>query len=173
MDPQAGYDVVPEEHYYTQVRPAHGSSRVGRGQVAGKHAYYPMAPGVIGGYDPMQGAAMMQGHGTALDGSFDSATLGHGYGGMATVGASHGVMQRQHGLESQYPGDAGMFPDPPDPDTTPKTGRVSRAKKGKPVHYCETCVPRRVSLFLVPACVIDAASVLTKDQIFTRAEHLR
>ncbi|KAK3906739.1 hypothetical protein C8A05DRAFT_11542 [Staphylotrichum tortipilum] len=38
------------------------------------------------------------------------------------------------------------------PKTTPKTGRVSKAKKGLPVHICDTCNPPKT---------------------FTRAEHLR
>jgi hypothetical protein len=53
---------------------------------------------------------------------------------------------------------------------TPVTGRLSRAKKGVPVHTCDICRPVKVRFgtphYLQPLLISSA-------QTFTRAEHLR
>lgn len=54
---------------------------------------------------------------------------------------------------------------------TPITGRVSRAKKGVPVHTCEICRPPKVSPFNFH--YNHSPCQLTFSQTFTRAEHLR
>lgn len=68
---------------------------------------------------------------------------------------------------------------------TPITGRVSRAKKGQPVHICDVCRPPKVGLLrlLLHPRLREAtgrSSVLSANnwlplspQTFTRAEHLR
>lgn len=54
---------------------------------------------------------------------------------------------------------------------TPITGRVSRAKKGVPVHTCDICRPPKVMLFEISS--LCQQSNLSPTQTFTRAEHLR
>jgi hypothetical protein len=51
---------------------------------------------------------------------------------------------------------------------TPVTGRISRAKKGVPVHTCEICRPVKVH----SPSLLDQY-VLINLKTFTRAEHLR
>lgn len=51
---------------------------------------------------------------------------------------------------------------------TPVTGRVSRAKKGQPVHVCDRCTPPRVNFHSPYVCAM--ADII---KVFTRAEHLR
>ena len=53
---------------------------------------------------------------------------------------------------------------------TPITGRVSRAKKGVPVHVCDICRPPKVSL---EPRYHDFKPRTNDKQTFTRAEHLR
>ncbi|OAA66785.1 Zinc finger, C2H2-type/integrase, DNA-binding protein [Niveomyces insectorum RCEF 264] len=101
----------------------------------------------------------------------------HGYGSMAETGVmphTEAAMAGGYGttamavpdyghLQGMDPGHAGMVPATsqqplaaPHADEnvriTPVTGRISRAKKGQPVHMCEICVPPRP---------------------YSRAEHLR
>ncbi len=51
---------------------------------------------------------------------------------------------------------------------TPVTGRISRAKKGVPVHTCDVCRPVKVH-----SPSLSGDHVLMMLQTFTRAEHLR
>jgi hypothetical protein len=46
---------------------------------------------------------------------------------------------------------------------TPITGRVSRAKKGVPVHVCATCRPPKASSSRIPSCSVEAL-LLTMSQ---------
>ena len=60
----------------------------------------------------------------------------------------------------------------PTPRITPKTGRISKAQKGLPVHVCTQCRPPKVRSSSPPVLLIH--DVLTSpQQTFTRAEHLR
>ena len=52
---------------------------------------------------------------------------------------------------------------------TPITGRVSRAKKGVPVHTCDICKPPKVSCLQL----LLVRRLTNHAQTFTRAEHLR
>ncbi|KAK8098387.1 uncharacterized protein PG998_013873 [Apiospora kogelbergensis] len=82
----------------------------------------------------------------------DMNSMHRGYGGPGS-GAAGGSSQPNRPMSAQ--------PEPP-VKLTPITGRVSRAKKGVPVHVCEICKPPKFGQFN-----------LTRYQTFTRAEHLR
>lgn len=55
---------------------------------------------------------------------------------------------------------------------TPVTGRISKAKKGQPVHVCNQCdEPKVFRAYVIPKPLKKL--ILTTHQIFSRAEHLR
>lgn len=54
--------------------------------------------------------------------------------------SSMGLGSLQRPMPLHHPAAAAQFP----PKITPKTGRVSKAKKGLPVHICDTCNPPKV-----------------------------
>lgn len=76
----------------------------------------------------------------------------HGYGSASSSsmggGAGGGIYPPNHPRRPMAS---------PSPDVqirlTPITGRVSRAKKGVPVHICETCHPPKVRMRLLGTCI--------------------
>lgn len=95
---------------------------------------------------------------------------GHGHG----YGHGHDHSLGHNGRFSNAP----MRPHLPQQEApvklTPITGRVSRAKKGVPVHTCDICRPPKVPA-LKYCLKLDSTlqSLTTGCQTFTRAEHLR
>ena len=57
-----------------------------------------------------------------------------------------------------------------DNEALTKTGRISRALKGKPVHKCDVC--DKVST-KSPTQSIFGGSCVNRSQVYTRNEHLR
>ncbi|KJR84620.1 uncharacterized protein SPSK_08526 [Sporothrix schenckii 1099-18] len=147
MDSGAEYGSSAEGQYYQQSHHGHshhghhGSNRVGHG------GYY-MDPNAGAGYAHLQDTAVMHNAGVAMDGSYEAASI-HQYGAMHGMDSSS---MSAHGDMSGHYGGMVAYTDHRDTSYTPVTRRQSRALKGKPVHVCDRCEPRRT---------------------FTRAEHLR
>jgi hypothetical protein len=97
-----------------------------------------------------------------------------GYGSTASSSSRGG------GGRPPYRGPSRPMADPSGNETpqvrlTPITKRVSRAKKGVPVHVCETCRPAKVSYYDSLRGIFEKRKECScwLSQIFTRAEHLR
>lgn len=103
-----------------------------------------MDPNAGTGFASVQGSAVMHNSGVAMDGSYDTSFMSHQYN---AVPMDSSGMQTQDGMLVHYSNGTPVNADSA-VDYTPVTRRKSRAKKGKPVHFCDACEPRRVSLQL-------------------------
>jgi hypothetical protein len=93
--------------------------------------------------------------------SADSMDSYHGHIYLTDRSAVQGSTMRP-GLPTGAPGETPV-------KLTPITGRVSKAKKGIPVHECDICQPPKVRLVFAT----KHWKFTNKEQNFTRAEHLR
>ncbi|KAL1902947.1 hypothetical protein Sste5346_000859 [Sporothrix stenoceras] len=137
MDPGAEYGTSSGGQYYQQPHHGHGhhgSSRGGRG------GYY-MDTNAGAGYGHMQSPPIIHNSGVAISGSYD-ATAMHHYGAMPGMDSS----AMAHGDMTGFSGMAGFSSQQEELEYTPVTRRMSRARKGKPVHFCDMCEPRRDAL---------------------------
>lgn len=137
MDSGAEYGASSGGQYYQQPHHGHGhhgSSRGGRG------GYY-MDPNAGADFSHMQNPPIMHNSGVTMGGSYDTTAMHH-YGSMHGMDSS----AMAQGDMTGFGGMVGYASQQEEPAFTPVTHRPSRAKKGKPVHFCDMCEPRRVRL---------------------------
>lgn len=172
MDPHSAYEANQAHGYNYPASQnfhatTHAGSRSSRASASGRDGYYAVDHNAVAGFDtsamtPMmnQGAAVFSPHyetttyGAA--GSMDPNMNGvmHQHAHQHTHQHAHQHHQHMHQpgeYSGEYVNEMGSYGDyQEETEVTPRTGRPSRAKKGKPVHNCPTC-----------------------GRVFTRAEHLR
>ena len=157
MNPHAGYE--PNQAHQYNYPPgqnfqaaAHTGGRGSRGAAGSRDGYYAMDHGAVAGFDPTTMTPIMHPGSTVFNAHYGSPA----YGTAAAMDTNiNGVMQ-QHSQQHQqaeyngeYVGDMAAYGEyQEETEVTPRTGRPSRAKKGKPVHNCLSC--GRVSAYDTP-----------------------
>ncbi|EPE08217.1 hypothetical protein F503_001000 [Ophiostoma piceae UAMH 11346] len=148
MDPHTGYE--PNQAHQYNFAPgqnfhaaAHAGTRGSRGPSGSRDGYYAVDHGAVAGFDPTTMTPIMHPGSTVYNAHYGSTAYGTAAAMDTNVNGAMQQQQQQHQqaeYNGEYVGDMAQYGEyQEETEVTPRTGRPSRAKKGKPVHNCLSC----------------------------------